>query len=48
MLESTETFLISIDNQVCAAFVQLIEVHPSVLQVWASYSSSFQCLKLIE
>lgn len=48
MLESTETFLISIDDQVCAAFVQLIEVHPSVLQVCASYSSSFQYLKLIE
>jgi hypothetical protein len=48
MLQSTATILISIDDQVCAAFVQLIEVRPSVLEVWASYSSSFKFVKLFE
>lgn len=33
MLESVETILIATDDQVCAAFVQLIEVRPSFLEV---------------
>jgi len=33
MLESIETILVAIDDQVCAAFVQLIEVRPSFLEV---------------
>lgn len=33
MLEWNETILVSTDDQVCAAFVQLIEVRPSFLEV---------------
>jgi len=33
MLESIETILVAIRDQVCAAFVQLIEVRPSFLEV---------------
>ena len=37
MLESIETILVAIDDQVCAAFVQLIEVRPSFLEVRALF-----------